>query len=75
MKEGILVEKLSFFLKTMSEFGLKTTDYKYVGLYADYLKAKEKREKFTFIVMDLANRYGISESSVKRIIRRFERDL
>lgn len=62
-------------LKMMSICDLRIDDYKYLELYSEYVKARNNKVKYSAIIYDLAEKYGISESSVKRIIRRFEREI
>jgi len=62
-------------LKMMSICDLKIDDYKYLELYSEYVKARNHNVKYSAIICELAEKYGISESSVKRIIRRFEQEI
>ena len=62
-------------LKLMSICGLKVEDYRYIELYSEYVKKRMNREKYSVIIMELSEKYEISESSVKRIIRRFDVDI
>lgn len=62
-------------LKMMSNCDLRIDDYKYLGLYSEYTKARKGNNKYIAIISELAEKYGISESSVKRIIRRFEKEI
>lgn len=62
-------------LKLMSICDLKIDDYKYLEMYSEYVKARNSKVKYSAIIMELSDKYGISESSVKRIIRRFEREI
>lgn len=59
-------------LKEMSKYGLKQNDYKYIDLFADYQQLKQdRRNKYAAIVNELSEKYNISESTVKRLIKRF----
>lgn len=62
-------------MELMSEIGLRTDDHQYLELYDTYLKMRNTGEKVAYIVAHLAETYHISESSVKRIIRRFSREV
>ena len=68
---GYLLAKINLeTLKLMSEVGLSVTDWRYVGLVEEYrhmLGLGMKREAIRVV---LAERYGISVSSVKRIVKR-----
>ncbi len=59
----------------MSLCELRVNDVMYIELYADYVKARSEHEKYAIVIMELAEKYGISESSVKRIIRRFDKEI
>lgn len=62
-------------IELMSKIGLKTDDHQYLELYDTYLNMRNMGEKVAYIVAHLAETYHISESSVKRIIRRFSREV
>ena len=62
-------------LKMMSICDLKVEDYRYIELYSEYVKARQNHEKYAVIIMELSQKYEISESTVKRIIKRFEREI
>ncbi len=59
----------------MSENDIKMTDYKYVDMYAEYEMARKRGEKYVVVIMGLSEKYGVSESTIKRIIRRFEKSI
>ena len=62
-------------LKLMSICDLKIDDWKYLDMYSEYVKSRNNKVKYSAIICELAEKYGISESSVKRIIRRFEQEI
>ena len=62
-------------LKLLSENDIRTSDYRYIDLYTDYTKMLKDGEKVAYIVAVLSKRYGTSESSVFRILRRFRKDV
>lgn len=75
MKVAKLLQIGAELLKLMSICDLRVSDYQYLELYSEYVKACKNNEKRTATIMYLAGKYRLSESSVKRIIRRFERDI
>lgn len=75
MKAARILILGSELLKMMSNCDLRIDDYKYLGLYSEYIKARKGNNKYIAIISELAEKYGISESSVKRIIRRFEKEI
>lgn len=62
-------------LKMMSKSDLKTNDYKYIGLYHDYCEMRSMGYKISAIYMLLSERYGVSESTAKRIIKRLSSEV
>lgn len=62
-------------LKMMSDSGIRTGDWKHVGMYEEYLDMRRKCEKFRYIMAFLAEKYKLSESSIKRIIKRLSREV
>jgi DNA-binding MarR family transcriptional regulator len=60
-------------LKMMSICDLRLQDFQYLEMYSEYIKARNANVKYNAIIYDLATRNNISESTVKRIIRRFEK--
>jgi DNA-binding MarR family transcriptional regulator len=62
-------------LKVMSDFDLKHEDGKHVEMYERFLSMKENCEKYAYIIASLASQYGISESTVKRIIKRLSQEV
>lgn len=62
-------------LKMMSFCDLRVQDVQYLEMYSEYVKARMNNEKYNAIICELAVRYQLSESTVKRIIRRFEKEI
>lgn len=62
-------------MKRMSEIGIRTSDCNYVGLFQEYSKLSAKGEKKEYIKAELSRRYGISESTLVRIVRRLSQEL
>lgn len=75
MKAAKLLKIGAEILKMMSENDLRVKDVQHLDLYVDYQNARKNKVKYNAIVYDLSIRYNISESTVKRIIRRFEREV
>lgn len=57
-------------IKVMSSFDLNADDWKHIVMYDEYKRMREDGMKYGYIILSLSEKYGISESSVKRIIRR-----
>ncbi len=62
-------------LKLMSNFGLRCDDYKHIEMYDEYIRMKNEGEKTDYILAVLSSRYGLSESTIKRIVRRFSKEV
>jgi hypothetical protein len=58
-------------MKVMSKCDIRTEDWKHVAMFDEYASMRSKREKFRYITIYLAEKYRMSESTVKRIVRRF----
>lgn len=54
----------------MSKYGIRQEDYRFIDMYEEYVNMRKDGEKYAYIVAVLSEKYGISESSVKRLIRR-----
>lgn len=70
-------EFLSFhtdFMKMLNKFGIDINDCKWVELYHEYKKMKEKKHKVVYIVAYLAEKYEICERKVYKVIKSMERD-
>lgn len=62
-------------LKLMSNFGLKCEDYKYIEMYDEYSRLRSNGEKTDYILAVLSDKYKLSESTIKRVIRRFSKEV
>ena len=62
-------------LKTMSDYGVKDGDWKYIDLYEEYKGMRKKGFKYRYVIMQLSLTHGISKSKVERIIRRLGQDV
>lgn len=57
----------------MSKYDLSVDDARYVPMYEEYLEMRAHRLKVTHIISHLAEKYYVSESTVKRVVRRLSR--
>lgn len=57
-------------LKRMSSFGLRCDDYKHVELFEEYMEMRYKGEKVDYILCVLSRKYKMSESTIKRVVKR-----
>lgn len=62
-------------LKTMSDYGVKDGDWRYIDLYDEYREMRRKGFKYRFVIMQLSLTHSISKSKIERIIRRLNQDV
>ena len=62
-------------MKMMSKCGIKTDDWQHLEMLDEYHSMRENCEKFRYIMAYLAEKYRLSESSVRRIIKRLSADV
>lgn len=63
--------KLSgYMIEQLEKAGIKPSDHKYLRLFEDYLEARERSEKVSYVVACLAERYNVSERSIYEIVKR-----
>ena len=62
-------------MKMMSNLGIKIGDWKHLEMFEEYILMRGKCEKFRYIMAFLAEKYKISESSVKRIVKRLSSEV
>lgn len=60
-------------LKSMSDIGIKTSDTRYIPMFEAFMNMRRMRMKAGAVLQILSEDYGVSVSTVKRIIRRFRR--
>lgn len=63
------------FLKKMSMLDLRRDDYKHIELYEEYVKMRSNGDKVDYILSVLGNKYKLSESTIKRIIKRLSKEV
>ena len=57
-------------LNLMSKCDLRRDDYRYVGMFEEYMQRRRSGEKVDAILYDLSDKYAISESTLKRVVKR-----
>lgn len=71
---GYMLLKLNLSqVKLMSKFDLSIDDVRYIPMFEEYVQMRKEGLKVTHIVCHLAEKYFISESTVKRVVKRFSR--
>lgn len=70
-----IYELLSFnreLLSRIAAAGIKPDDCRYIDLFNDFKGMVERGDKVTYAVTVLAERYGISERQVYKIVKRMD---
>ena len=62
-------------LKMMSKHDIKLNDWKHIEMFEEYLDMRRNKDKFRYIMAYLAEKYKISESTVKRIVKRLSEEV
>lgn len=62
-------------LKLMSDCDLKRDDYLYIGLYLEYTRMRGEGEKVDYVLRYLSDKYKVSESTIKRVVRRLSKEV
>lgn len=62
-------------MNLLSSCNVKMDDFKYVEMFGDYEVMREDGEKVSYIVAALAEKYGLCEASVYRVLRKFKATL
>ena len=56
-------------LKMMSDCDIPVSYYRYIPMFEDYLEMRAAGEKMAYIIAVLTERYDVSDSTVKRVIK------
>ena len=71
--ELVKINRIS--MEMMSKHDIKLNDWQYVKMYEEYLSMRQMRDKFRYIIAHLAEVYGVSESSVRRVVKRLSQEV
>lgn len=61
-------------IEKLEKAGVKPSDHKYVALFEDFGRAKQRGEKISYVVACLAQQYGMSERNVYDVVKRLAAD-
>ena len=75
MKVADFVKINAEMMKLLSRLDIKTSDFKYNDIFAEYEKMSDRGYKVTYIVALLSEKYSISEASIYRMLKRFRRTI
>ena len=62
-------------MESLSKADIRKGDYKFVALYEEFEHLREKGEKYWYVITHLAEKYKMSESSVKRLVKRLSSEV
>lgn len=62
-------------LSRIHRAGIRTDDYRYADLYAEYQRRAAAGEKITYIVSCLAAKYGVSDRQIYNLLDKFGREI
>ena len=75
MKVAELLKINQSAMESLSKADIKKGDYKFVDLHDEYVRMREKGEKYWYVITHLAEKYKMSESSVKRLVKRLSSEV
>ncbi len=75
MKCADLVKINRISMELMSKHDIRQSDYAFIELYEEYLVMRDRGDKYNYIIAVLSERYNISDSTVKRIVRRLSKEV
>ena len=58
--------------KVLADNGISPSDYRFIGLIEEYNRLKAEGHKYAYITFYLAQQYGVSETSVYRIVKKMQ---
>ncbi|MBE6298703.1 MAG: hypothetical protein E7083_00025 [Bacteroidales bacterium] len=61
-------------LNILYEIGVNPEDYRYIDMYEEYVRLRNRGEKTTYIVAELSSKYDVSERNIYAVISRFKSD-
>ena len=74
MKVADLVKFSGEMLKRLHDSGISTDDYQWLKMYEDFEKMRLEGHKTTYIVATIAQKYGICERKVYKVVKHFRRE-
>ena len=75
MNAAELLKINKFLMEMMSKVGIKHTDWRFLEMYDEYLCMRKARDKYAYIIAVLSEKYKVSESTIKRLIKRLSREV
>jgi len=62
-------------MESLSKADIRKGDFRFVALHDEYVHLREKGEKYWYVITHLAEKYKMSESSVKRLVKRLSSEV
>ena len=60
-------------MKSLSKSDIKMDDYRHVEMYDDYCQMVDNGHKVEYVLAVLREKYGMSESTIRRVLSRMYR--
>ena len=70
-----LIKLTESICRALSNNDINPADVRYLRLYEEYVRMKKEGRKFSYILYYLSDLYKIGETTVWRIIKRFEKEV
>lgn len=61
-------------IEKLEKSGVKPSDHKYIAMFEDFQRAKDRGEKISYVVACLAQQYNMSERNVYEVVKRLGTD-
>ena len=75
MRKYELIKALQSTLKVFADNDIDARDWRYVQMYEDYERLRKEGHKYIYIMRYLSQQYETSESTLYRIIKKYEEDV
>ena len=75
MRRVDLIRILASAMQAIEQSGVRLEDWRWVALYDEWVRMKNEGHKYEYIVYYLGEKFGISATSVYRIVKRLEKPI
>ena len=75
MKRADLILYSEEMMRKLRKAGVRPDDYKYAGLYRDYLNMKQTESSRKVIILSLAQKYNYTDRQIYNIIKHMEKEI
>ncbi len=75
MKIYELLEVMRSGLESMAANGIEARDIRYLDMFREYIRLKGEGHKYIYIVHYLSQQYDVSEVTVYRVVKKFNKSM